>query len=295
VSAAKQLHLDLDAERALIKPFDEADSQESLVKLYGLNSTNFVPANEVPQGHDPARFWRPNPRQELFLRNPTWELFYGGQGGGGKALALTTPIPTPHGWKTMAELRVGDVVFDERGTPCIVLAATEPMFDHEVFDVVFDDGSVIRADADHRWLTTTAFERRQHTTGSVRTTREIRETLRESTCAHHANHAIDIKCAPREDANGRIQLGETAPTRRYIVDVEPVHTEPVRCIRVDSPSHLFLAGREMIPTHNSDALLVDALSLTHHSAHRALDGEPCRLLRQRTRLECGPALLFHAG
>jgi hypothetical protein len=39
--------------------------------------------------------------------------------------------------------------------------------------------------------------------------------------------------------------------RRYIEAVRPVPSVPVRCIAVDAPSHLFLAGRSMIPTHNS--------------------------------------------
>ena len=38
---------------------------------------------------------------------------------------------------------------------------------------------------------------------------------------------------------------------RYIKAVEPVESVPVRCIRVDNADHLFLAGRECIPTHNS--------------------------------------------
>lgn len=38
---------------------------------------------------------------------------------------------------------------------------------------------------------------------------------------------------------------------RYITDVSEVDSVPVRCIRVDSPSHLFLAGKGMIPTHNT--------------------------------------------
>jgi len=44
---------------------------------------------------------------------------------------------------------------------------------------------------------------------------------------------------------------ETRPLKRYITAVERVESVPVRCIEVDSPSHLFLAGRSMIPTHNS--------------------------------------------
>lgn len=38
---------------------------------------------------------------------------------------------------------------------------------------------------------------------------------------------------------------------RYIVDVRRVANVPVRCVEVDNPGHLFLAGRSMIPTHNS--------------------------------------------
>lgn len=39
--------------------------------------------------------------------------------------------------------------------------------------------------------------------------------------------------------------------RRYVVDIVPVESVPVRCIEVDSPSRLFLFGRTFIPTHNS--------------------------------------------
>ncbi|MEV4845782.1 replicative DNA helicase [Micromonospora matsumotoense] len=40
---------------------------------------------------------------------------------------------------------------------------------------------------------------------------------------------------------------------RYVVDVRPVASVPVRCVTVDNPAHLYLAGRSMIPTHNSTA------------------------------------------
>ncbi|MQY27149.1 hypothetical protein NRB56_27310 [Nocardia sp. RB56] len=38
---------------------------------------------------------------------------------------------------------------------------------------------------------------------------------------------------------------------RYVVDVRRVESVPVRCVEVDNPDHLYLAGRAMIPTHNS--------------------------------------------
>lgn len=38
---------------------------------------------------------------------------------------------------------------------------------------------------------------------------------------------------------------------RYIVDVRPIPSVPVRCVEVDNADHLYLAGRAMVPTHNS--------------------------------------------
>jgi phage terminase large subunit-like protein len=38
---------------------------------------------------------------------------------------------------------------------------------------------------------------------------------------------------------------------RMITAVEPIPTKPMRCISVDSPSRMYLAGRGMIPTHNT--------------------------------------------
>jgi replicative DNA helicase len=38
---------------------------------------------------------------------------------------------------------------------------------------------------------------------------------------------------------------------RYITAVRPLPSVPVRCVEVDGPEHLYLAGRSMIPTHNS--------------------------------------------
>jgi replicative DNA helicase len=42
---------------------------------------------------------------------------------------------------------------------------------------------------------------------------------------------------------------------RYITEVRPVPSVPVRCVQVDSSDQLYLAGRGMIPTHNSTLAL----------------------------------------
>ncbi|MGY1690105.1 replicative DNA helicase [Geodermatophilus sp. SYSU D01105] len=58
----------------------------------------------------------------------------------------------------------------------------------------------------------------------------------------------------------------TARGVRFITDVRPVPSVPVRCIQVDADDHLFLAGRSLVPTHNSTLGLDIARSATvkHH-------------------------------
>lgn len=70
----------------------------------------------------------------------------------GKALCLKTPIPTPRGWSTMGDLKVGDEVFDDEGSICRVTFATEIMQGRPCYQVTFTDGTSIVADADHQWL-----------------------------------------------------------------------------------------------------------------------------------------------
>ena len=54
-------------------------------------------------------------------------------------------------------------------------------------------------------------------------------------------------------------------TRHAIVSIEPCPSVPVRCITVDSPEHLYLAGESMIPTHNTAM----ALGMAAHAAMEA--------------------------
>ena len=69
----------------------------------------------------------------------------------GKALSLDTPIPTPDGWRTMRDVRVGDFVFDVDGKQTRVVYKSPVFTGHECFKVTFDDGETIVADAEHIW------------------------------------------------------------------------------------------------------------------------------------------------
>ena len=107
----------------------------------------------------------------------------------GKALAVFTSIPTPAGWRLMRELRVGDEVFDETGTPTTVVAATEEMWGRPCYEVVFSDGASIVADASHQWVTRTKKDRYAGRPASVRTTEEIAGSLR---AGKEWNHQVEL-------------------------------------------------------------------------------------------------------
>jgi replicative DNA helicase len=126
----------------------------------------------------------------------------------GKALALDTPLPTPGGWTTMGEVRVGDELLGADGRPTTVTAATPVLRDRTCYEVEFNDGTVIVADAAHQWLTETRAERRagrddsfgeQGRRASVKTTREIADTLRCATSDHRLNHSVPVARPARLD------------------------------------------------------------------------------------------------
>ena len=72
----------------------------------------------------------------------------------GKALSLDTEIPTPDGWKPMADIHVGDYVFGQNGKPSRVTLESE-IFHKPMYRVTFDDGATIDASEDHVWTVQT--------------------------------------------------------------------------------------------------------------------------------------------
>ncbi|MFD2766316.1 replicative DNA helicase [Micromonospora eburnea] len=88
-------------------------------------------------------------------------IIVAGRPGLGKALALDTPLPTPEGWTTMGEVTVGDRLLAADGTPTTITAVFDVMYDRPCYEVEFSDGSVIVADAEHLWKTTTRASRHQ--------------------------------------------------------------------------------------------------------------------------------------
>jgi len=198
----------------LLQPtMDEIDAIASNGGLARGVPTGFTELDEVTNGLHPGQM-----------------IIVAARPGVGKALALNTPLPTPRGWTTMGDVAVGDKLLGGDGRPTRVVAATDVMLGRPCYEVEFSDGTVIVADADHQWPTGYG----------VRTTGLLRAGL-------------DTIAAAGSNVRYGERPGNTtlmAPVLQ-VDAVRPVRSVPVRCVEVDNPAHLYLAGRGMVPTHNS--------------------------------------------
>lgn len=122
----------------------------------------------------------------------------------GKALDVDTPIPTPNGWTTMGELKVGDLVFDSKGMPTNVTYVTEYQYDRECYDVRFSDGSSVIADAEHQWI--------------------CHDKVSRSAMNHHPQWS-HTKVVTTERIKNRLRVNKNQETNWSVVNCLPVQYE----------------------------------------------------------------------
>jgi len=339
----RRLSEDFVALEDLLQPtMDEIDAIASSGGLARGVSTGFTELDEVTNGLHPGQM-----------------VVIAARPGVGKALALDTPLPTPMGWTTMGEVGLGDQLLGADGKPTRVVAATKVMFGRPCYEVEFSDGTVIVADAQHRWLTHAGVLRTVEIADSVGLRHRVMNTaalalphreypapaytfgarlgdpddgathqdqripvdyLRGSEIQRRALLAGLLDTSGDVTGDGSVQLALTdsrlvrdaaelvvslgyhcrvTPTcvtfstpdcvfgqqdkallhkerslrvgstaARFIVDVRPTASVPVRCLQVDNISHLYLASRAMIPTHNSTVALdfLRSCSIRHRMA-----------------------------
>lgn len=168
-----------------------------------------------------------------------------GKTGSGKALALSTPIPTPDGFVRMGDITVGQTVFGRDGEPCTVTDVWDIIDRPELYRLTFglaDGGGerhALLADAEHQW---TVLDPDDECSELVLTTAQLADLGARWKIVRHGT--------PR-------RKGRTVFNIEDIERIEPGHPdyEPARCIAVDAEDAVFLAGPGFIPTHNSRTVL----------------------------------------
>ena len=97
-------------------------------------------------------------------------------GGTGKAQPLSSKILTPTGWKLMGDIQLGDEVITGDGSVTKVTGVF-PQGKKPIFKVQMSDGATTHCCDEHLWLTKNQNQRDCKKDWTVRSLREIRETL----------------------------------------------------------------------------------------------------------------------
>ena len=89
-----------------------------------------------------------------------------------------------------------------------------------------------------------------------RTSKRVRGGSEAGSTAHILNFSTDdaVFYLPRKalmHKERRANVGTARCGSRFITSVRRIESVPVRCVEVDNGDHMYLAGRSMVPTHNS--------------------------------------------
>jgi replicative DNA helicase len=107
-------------------------------------------------------------------------------------LALDTPVPTPTGWTTMGDLRVGDQVIGRDGRPANVLAVGPVHSGRPCYRITCKNGESIVADETHPWA---AIDRNTASRAErTYTTRELQELFAKP--YDHVGYRLSLPEAP---------------------------------------------------------------------------------------------------
>ena len=92
---------------------------------------------------------------------------------------------------------------------------------------------------------------------------------------------LPIAGLERKQKNAVPRNPKTRSHFRYIRSIEKVQNPGMQCIQVDSPSHMYLAGRSFVPTHNSELAAAVALLLTCGDGEERAEVYGCAADRQQ--------------
>jgi predicted ribonuclease YlaK len=102
---------------------------------------------------------------------------------------LDAKILTPSGWTTMGEVDKGDYVISKDGSKTKVLDIF-PKGKKNVYEIITSDGRRTESCIDHLWFTKTLRDKKNNHRGSVKTTEQIMNSLRDPKFKNRLNHFL---------------------------------------------------------------------------------------------------------
>lgn len=221
---AKKFNVEVNAEKEIILPYFSAKDFQADILRY---RSEGAPPSESTGWHSLDRYYRVARGQLNVIT---------GIPSHGKALYIGTPIMTASGcYKDLAYIHPGEIILNEEAEGIRVIAETEIQYNRPCYKISFNDGSQIIADEQHEWRINIYGTR----------LRFIRK----------ADFITKYICDLLKLGGNEYKLFIFSEDKAFeIISCEPCASVPVKCIQVSGKSKLYLAGKSLIPTHNSEIL-----------------------------------------
>lgn len=167
----------------------------------------------------------------LGVRDMLTHMLIFGTTGSGKAQPLDAPILTPHGWTTMGDINIGDIVISRSGRFSRVIGRY-PQGLKSIYRITLKDGSSVECCLEHLW--------RIKYQGDERTIscKDISDLL---------NTAVTPIRLPRLSS---CNFEYWTP----IQSIDYSRQAEAQCIYIEDPSHLYVTS-DRILTHNTETLV----------------------------------------
>jgi predicted phage terminase large subunit-like protein len=167
----------------------------------------------------------------------------------GKAFAIDTPVLTITGWKKHGDLKPGDFVFNPMGKPVEVQAVTGTYLGKR-YIIEFKHGETLYTTPEHEWPITWYNKRKREFNAGILETKVIKKLWDKRT---KLNLDIFITRQYESIELAKNNKGIEYDTHALIKSLKFVQGNyHCNCIQVDGG--LYLVGRGMIPTHNSEII-----------------------------------------
>lgn len=158
----------------------------------------------------------------------------------GKLLADDTPVFTKDGWKTHGELKLGDQVIGSDGNFTTVICV-HPKY-HTTHTVEFSDGTKIECHFRHEWTVYDSLKQKWITTE----TKNLIQSEYDGTISER--YFIPIVSSNLEFEVPLVQ------EKRTIKSITRSIPKQGNCITVSNSDGLYLVGKTMVPTHNTQII-----------------------------------------
>lgn len=177
------------AERLKKLKINQANLSNELKELIGQTKTTVIQINEVKVSSTSGT--RGRRLEDVLLSDLEAQnnVYLYGEAGTGKAMPLSSKVLAEDGWKTFAEIKVGDKVWGEDGN----LYEVDGVYDRgmkSVYGITMNDGGYAESCDEHLWKIYTKCDRGHKNNGRVLPLSEFKDKIK--TIDGNANAFIDV-------------------------------------------------------------------------------------------------------